>query len=194
MKKSKVKLKIKLKTNKQKYTITSPSNWLNKIGVKIDENGKMILSMKFVLIPISIASEELEKYKEELLWGEKIKIIQSIALNVRNAETKYFESWSQSIIMANQNFPSTFPCSECFSKTMSPSHLRLISNSELSKLREEVNNKIIHVTENNKILIPSLIDQAKQYYDAFLKMNLFHFPEIKNMPILFCKKHEITNK
>jgi len=192
MKKLKTKLKIKLKTNKQKYTITSPSNWFNKVGVKVNENGKMVLPMKFLLIPISIASEELEKYKEELLWGEKIKIIQSISLNVRNAETKYFESWSHSIIMANQNFPSVFPCSECFSKTMSPSHLRLICNPELSKLREEVNNKIIHVTENNKILIPNLINQAKQYYGTFLKMNLFNFPKIKieDVPILFCKKHK----
>lgn len=175
--------------NNQNYKISSPNSWFTKVGIKVDDNGNMVLPMKFVILPISIASEGLEKYKDDLLWGEKIKIIQSVALNIRNAETAYFEKWSYSILESNKETLPIFPCRECFNKTMSPSHLRLIASPQLSKLREEINKKIIHATENNFLVVPNIIDIVKNYYDEFLKLNLFYFSEIENIPVLFCKIH-----
>lgn len=176
------------------FQITSPNDWMNKVGVSISQ-GMMHLPMPFLNVPITEASKSIDAYRRSDGWEDKMREVKLIALNVRQAETMYFATFSNQI-KAN-NPPSAlapqFPCYSCFLATVSPNSLREHYARKMVDLREQANKEVIHATENG-IVFTLNFKLVEEYYDALLELELFYFPENSFLPIKFCKKHKIERK
>jgi len=174
-----------------KYSISSPNNWFNKVGVKIDSQGNLTMPMKFLVVPLAEASEAIDTYKSTNKWSEKMKAVKLIALNIRQVDNAYFSNWSKSIIAANKDreIPKSFPCYECFRSTMLPKALREKTLPDVIDFRRQVNQEIIHSTENGRGFTLNY-KLVTNYYDQIISLNLFHFPKVKGLPIIFCKIHK----
>jgi len=154
----------------------------------------MRLPMKYLIVPVSEASKSIEKYKKAKSYEEKMALVKLIAINIRQAETTYFDTWSKSILFFNKDrIPNIFPCKECFKKTMSANSLREHISEPILILRKNVNYEIIHATENGYTFTLNF-DLVEQYYNEFIDLPLFNFPEVKSLPIKFCKEHYERSK
>lgn len=177
-----------------KYKITSPNDWFNKIGIKVDANGQIQMPMKFLITPLAEASSEMERYHTVEGWSEKMRIIKMIALNVRQVDNAYFGFWSKSILFTNpkSKIPKSFPCYKCFRITMSTNSLKANVLPSILELRNDVNKKIIHATENGYSFTLDF-KLVGNYYNQILSLNMFHFPGIKALPIQLCKTHKTNS-
>lgn len=178
------------KQNNNTYKISSPNNWMNKIGISINKEGKMKLPPTPLTIAINEASRAIDSYAKSSRWEDKMREIKIIALNVRQAETTYFASWSNQIQLYNPHgsIPNSFPCYSCFLATISPNALRAFISPKMIELREKVNKEVIHAIENG-IIFTLNFKLVESYYNSLLALDLFHFSECKNLPIKFCRDH-----
>ena len=173
--------------------IVSKNNWLTRAGSFLDKEDNLHLPMNNILVSMTNASHCIEQYQESLSHDEKLRLVQTLALNVRSADTAYFKQWSKALVSLNdQNWKSLFECFNCFTKTLSPESLRAHVFPQLKEIRELVNIKIIHSLENSITVKSEDFQVAFDYYDMFFQLNLMSYPAITNLQKLKCK--ECTRK
>lgn len=180
---------IKEKTLTVNAQIVSKNNWLTRAGAFLDEKDHLHLPMKHIVVSMTNASHCIEQYQESLPHDEKLRLVQTLALNVRSADTAYFKQWSKTLVSSNdQNWKRLFECFNCFTKTLSPESLRARVLPPLNEAREHVNVKIIHSLENAITVKAEDFESAFTYYDLFFQLNLMSYPAIYNLQKLKCKE------
>ena len=169
--------------------IVSKNNWLTRAGAFVDEKDHLHLPMKHIAVSMTNASHCIEQYEESLPHDEKLRLIQTLALNVRSADTAYFKHWSKALVSLNgQNWKRFFGCFNCFTKKLSPESLRAHVLPPLKEAREHVNVKIIHSLENAVTVRSEDFGVAFTYYDLFFQLNMMSYPAIHNLQKLKCKE------
>ena len=169
--------------------IVSKNDWLVRAGAFLDEKDHLHLPMKHIVVSMTNASHCIEQYQESLPHDEKLRLVQTLALNVRSADTAYFKQWSKTLVSSNdQNWKRLFGCFNCFTKTLSPESLRARALPSLKEARDHVNVKIIHSLENAITVKSEDFEVAFSYYDLFFKLNLMSYPAIYNLQKLKCKE------
>ncbi len=169
--------------------IVSKNNWLTRAGAFLDKRDNLHLPMKHIVVSITNASHCIEQYEESLPHDEKLRLVQTLALNVRSADTAYFKQWSKALVSLNdKNWRSLFGCFNCFTRALSPESLRAHVLPLLKEARELVNVKIIHSLENSVTVKSDDFEVAFTYYDLFFHLNLMSYPAVHNLQKLKCKE------
>lgn len=158
-------------------TVSSPNDWLTKIGCKVTELGQLSLP-KDVALPMHFASEEVEAFNKEENFGKKYKQVQLIALNTRSADTAFFR---QIVEQINGKIGKEVICHNCLRKAVNPS---------LVIFRRETNEKILHKMDRGQLstINPSDFQIALDYYDEVLKLPLLEPTKIGNVKMEPCEK------
>jgi len=129
---------------------------------------------------MTFASEAIEEFQKANNYKEKVKTIQLIAINVRNTEAAFYRKFAQILIEANKNKSGIQVCEYCIRN--------YFFNPDLKKMRDDVNDKIIHKMDSGKPIEPRDFHFAIDYYNEVLKLPLMdpiHIEEKDNVP--FCK-------
>jgi len=175
-----------------KAELVSPNDWLIKAGAFITPEGKIRMPMKFLLIPMNNASKSIVAYNSGLPLDERMRLVQTIGLNIRNADKAYFGNWSRTLVevnKVNRVCLSLFNnCMNCLAKSTSASALREHVSPELKRLGHENNDKIIHAMDSRNIIDSNDFHVVFEYYDCFLGLNLMFFPAIKDLQKQQCKE------
>jgi hypothetical protein len=174
--------------------IVSPNNWITKAGAYLSSEDKLVLPMKLTLVPLNNASKCIEEFEDNLQLDVRIRLVQTIGLNVRNADKAYFNEWSSILIEKNIHNETAVHlfggCKNCFQKSLSANALREHVSPKLKQLSDANNTKIVHSMDTGTILQETDFHVAFDYYNCFMELNLMHFPEVKSLPTLKCKTCE----
>ena len=157
-------------------TISSPNNWLNRIGCKVDPEGKLTLPSNIVL-PMTLASEAVEHFRDATSLAEQSKNIQLIAFNTRSADSAFF---SGIVDEFHKKRGGELICQHCLRQGVSPS---------LVQLRRTANKQIIHVMDQGGLrgIHPSFFQIALDYYEELLKLPLLDPNQLMSVTIVPCK-------
>lgn len=117
-----------------KVEIISENNWWNKAGAFVDKKTMTLhLPMKHILVSMKNASHCVETYNEALPLDERMLTIQTLSINLRNADKAYFQKWSEGLIEANisdENVLKVFNnCNSCLRKKILLNDQRLSLSS-----------------------------------------------------------------
>lgn len=160
------------------YQIHSANNWLSKVGAYIDENNKLVLPDKSVILPLTHASEGMDEFRVAKNYHDQMKAIQSIAFNVRAADTSFFDELARRL---NSQLPQKYLCGHCIRKNASPL---------LVKLRRRVNARVLHIADKGLPIHPDAFPQTTRYYKEFLELPLVDVTKLGNRSIQQCPKCE----
>ncbi len=166
------------------YLITSPNDWIRKAGGHV-KDGKMIMPHKFIIIPMAMASEAVEEYHKNSAWNSRLKCVFVITLSIRIVDTSVFRMLAKNL---NEHWKGGIQiCSDCIRNG--------VIDTNLTKLRKEINEKIIHKMENAFVIDSKDFHLALDYYDEIFKLPLMfpiHIKEKQGVPL--CKRCLKKNK
>lgn len=144
--------------------IKSPNGWLQRAGAYVDDQSRMQLPHKFLIMPMALASEAVEKYNSSDSYAEKIQAVQAIAINTRSADTVFFKRIAGILTEANKGSSRIKLCEHCVRGGLFP--------TDLKRLRHLVNDRIIHRMEKVSFIDQADFDLAVAYYDEMFKLPL----------------------
>ena len=161
--------------------LVSANDWLQKAGAYF-EGKRVVLPQKFLLIPMTLASEALVEYKQHENIGAKIKFGLLVVVMVRIADTVFYNNLVKLLNQANPNFPNI--CQHCIRGQ--------IFGTEMKSYRHAANKNIIHKMENNEIINFNDLEIVEKYYNEIFKLPLMDpvsVPEKKGLILCnSCKK------
>ena len=161
--------------------LVSANDWLQKAGAYIDGD-RVVLPHKFLLVPMTLASEAIIEYKQHENIGAKIKFGLLVVVMIRIADTAFYNNLAKLMNQANPNVPNI--CQHCIRGQ--------ICGTEMKSYRQEANKNIIHKMENNEIINFNDLEIVEKYYNEIFKLPLMDpvsFPEKKDLRLCnLCSK------
>ena len=172
-----------------KAELVSSNDWLQKAGAYI-EGERVVLPHKFLLVPMTLASEALIEYRQYENIASKIKYGLVVVVMIRIADTAFYKNLVKILNQASPNVPNI--CPNCIRGQ--------ICGTEMKSYRQAANKNIIHKMENNEIINFDDLEIVEKYYSEIFKLPLMDpisFPERKNLKLCdACRKKwgNITKK
>ncbi|MFV8249896.1 hypothetical protein [Bdellovibrio bacteriovorus] len=166
-------------------TFESPNDWITKAGGH-QSGSSFILPHKFLLVPMTVASEALLKFREANDLTERIRYGCTVVLMVRVADTAFFKSVADMIVAANKG-SGLVVCGDCLR-----GHLW---QNNMKELRQAANRRIIHKMEEGLPINNEDLEVVEAYYEEIFKHPLTG--QIKwsgKEAISFCPTHAPSKK
>lgn len=165
-----------------KNIITSANNWLVKAGAYLD-NDEVNLPHKFLLVPMTLASEAIVEFRKHKDIGSRIKHGLVVVSMVRIAETAFYNWVSTILNNNNESVPNI--CQHCVRGQ--------IFGTNLKELRRVANRNIIHKMERGtcEVIGEKDLNIVEFYYAEIFKLPLMgpvSFPERTLKLCDYCKK------
>ena len=180
---------LQLYKHQKNMKFISQHKWLEK-QVKFNKT-QIILPKINIIVCLNNVSAAIDEYNVDCPLEKKIQLIQTIGLNLRNADKGFFNEWSQNLFKLN-SFEKVsnifYGCNDCYQKAFAPNSLRKHYNDRLVELHILNNDKVIHSLEKGKIINPEVYPELVEYFDILTNIDLTGFPELKSMPRKQCKK------
>ena len=172
-----------------KAKLVSPNDWLKRAGAYIDGEN-VVLPHKFLLVPMTLASEAILEFRKHENIGSKIKFAIVVVTMVRIADTVFYNKLVKLLNEANPSVPNL--CQHCIRGQ--------ICDTKMKAYRQFANKNIIHKMENDEFINFEDLEVVENYYSELFKLPLMDpisFPERKNLKLCGnCKKKwkNITNR
>ncbi len=172
------------------HEFDSANNWLERAGACI-RNNKPIMPHLFLTVPMNAASEAVEIYNNDDSYNSRLKAVQTIALNVRTAETAFFKRIAKILKEVNKQLGIEI-CHYCIRNHM--------FGTNFKELRKLANSKIIHRMEEEAMISVEDFQIAIDYYNEMFKLPLVDpitWKETKGIPMCkncLKKNEKIRNK
>ncbi len=163
--------------------ITSANDWLVKAGAHL-VGDKVILPHKFLLVPMTLASEAIVEFRKQKEIGSRIKHGLIVVSMVRMADTAFYKTVSN--IINNQNKSTPNICQHCIRGQL--------CGTNMKKYRQIANKQIIHKMESGTVgmITKEDLEMVEPYYEEMFKLPLIDpisFPERKGLSLCQnCKK------
>ena len=164
-----------------KTELVSPNDWLQKAGAYIDGEN-VVLPHKFILVPMTLASEAIIEFRRHENIASKIKYGLVVVTMVRIADTIFYNKLVNILNEANSSVPNI--CQHCIRGQ--------ICGTRMKEYRQAANKNIIHKMENDEYINFEDLDVVENYYGEVFNLPLMDpisFPEKKNLKLCGnCKK------
>ena len=162
--------------------ITSANDWLVKAGAYI-VNDKAILPHKFLLVPMTLASEAIVEFRKHKDIVSRIKHGLVVVSMVRMADTAFYNLVSAILNNNNQSVPNI--CQHCIRGQ--------ICGTNMKELRKVANRNIIHKMESGtcEVITEKDLNIVELYYAEIFNLPLMDpisFPDRKIKLCDYCKK------
>ena len=163
--------------------ITSANDWLVKAGAHL-VGDQVIMPHKFLLVPMTLASEAIVEFRKHEDIGSRIKHGLVVVSMVRMADTAFYKTVSN--ILNNQNKSTPNICQHCIRGQL--------CGTNMKNYRQIANKQIIHKMEsgNGEVVTKKDLDVVELYYEEMFKLPLIDpisFPERKGLSLCQnCKK------
>ena len=166
---------------KVKSELVSANNWLTRAGTYFD-GSQVVFPHKFLLVPMTLASEAIIEFRAHENIGQKIKHGLVVVTMIRIAETAYFKYLSEII-----NFQANKKIKVCHNCVRGK-----VCGTRMGELRRKANRNIIHKMEDGKCIDFEDLSIVEEYYDECFKLQLVGSIEI--LPIQFSLCHSCARK
>lgn len=160
----------------------SPNDWVHKAGGR--QNGlEFILPHKFLLVPMTVASEAILKFRAVEDLNSRIQYGIVVVTMIRIADTAFYNNVAKMIMSSSTNKKSGIVvCEHCLRGQLWPNRMK--------ELRQAINKRIIHKMEDGLPINVDDLEFVEQYYGEIFKhplTNPVSWPERKGLE--FCPKH-----
>jgi hypothetical protein len=155
--------------------IVSPNNWLTKAGATV-ENGKIILPLNCLLVPMALASEAIIDFRKATTLNDRIKHGLVVVTMVRIADTAYFTRVANMLYEGNNKKYQI--CQHCIRGSLWP--------TKMKEYRKMVNQVIIHKMENGLPVNNRDLEIVEKYYEEMFKHPLMNPIKWDNATLAMC--------
>ena len=163
-------------------------DWLQK-QAKVIEGKGVLLPLRDVIVPLCVAETSIMEYNPEDSLIERVAIVQSIGLNLRNADKAYFNKWNKLIKLKNpfERVGAIFSCSNCYNSSISTNSLREHFSQRLVELSDINNEKVIHAMDRGNLVDTEVFPLLKEYFSILTSIDLTGFPALTGINKKVCK-------
>lgn len=147
--------------------IETPNDWMRKAGARVEANA-LILPLKCIQVPMTIASEAVEKFEKDISYNSRIGNSIIIAHCLRIAEEAYFRFIANELNEKNKHSAISV-CYKCIRN-------QLYDMVCLKKYRDLCNQYIIHAMKSGDPIQSERFNHAIDYYNEFLKLLKLSMP------------------
>ncbi|MFC5579468.1 hypothetical protein ACFPOA_15780 [Lysobacter niabensis] len=164
------------------YRFDSPNDWLQRAGARVEADGRVVLPHDFLLAPMALASTAVVAYKAADNLAERTAQVLIIALQVRTAETAFFNVIAKLFNAHNSDVPNI--CPSCIRRSG-------LFDDRVHELRKVVNREIIHKMDSGVgvgMISPDALNAAIEYYEEMFRLPLVDPITWQTKDISLCDK------